>query len=172
MASFVSRLVIWVAPDAMFWSTLRAIPPDLSGIYALVHLPTGRMYVGFSGNIRERLLGHLADLRWGYHRNEQLTQAWTHDGPHAFHVTVLEPVPDKLRLPEREDFWIDKLRTLHPCGFNKRKNVNVRLSPHLARRYATDTKEWKNYWAETKARLTVARKGRRRPINLSGHSST
>lgn len=154
------KLIKWTAPDALFWSMVQAIPPDLCGIYALLHLPTNRSYVGFSANIPARLVEHLTALRSNSHSNEHLTRAWRRDGPQGFHVFVVEPVEDKFRLLEREDFWIDKLCTLYPYGFNKRKNVNTRLSPNLARRYMTNEPEWERYWAETDSLLAAVRERR------------
>ena len=136
---------------------LQTIPSRLTGIYALLHIPTGRIYVGFSRDIKQRIFGHLERFRWNYHSNKKLERAWELDGPDGFHIVILQPISNELLLPGLEDFWIDKLGSLHPYGFNRRKNVNTRLPPNLARRYTTDEPKWQRYWEETNSRMTVVR---------------
>jgi hypothetical protein len=102
----------------------------------------------------------LDQFRYSGHNNKELEQCWQLDGPNGFHIAILEPISDELTLPEREDFWISRLDSLYPNGFNMRKNVNTRLSPNLARCYATNEPKWVEYWAETHARLDLAREKR------------
>ena len=46
----------------------------VAGIYFIKHLPSGRVYVGQSNNIRNRWIQHRKQLRAGTHHNESLRQ--------------------------------------------------------------------------------------------------
>lgn len=129
----------WIEPDAPFWETLRRIPTNLSGVYALMQMRTHRLYVGVSEDIAGRIRQHLNELRWGNHRNKQLEQAWKHDGPRGFHIIVLEPVSNLQWLAACEAFWIDKLHSMHPYGFNRRTLTYRNANTH----------EWRDYWSGT-----------------------
>lgn len=82
------------------------------GIYVIRHVASGRCYVGQSRNIEKR---------WREHRGSKegtlLHRALRKYGNEAFDWTVLETC-DPSELLVREVFWIDRLGTLHPKGFN------------------------------------------------------
>jgi len=43
-----TEVIAWIQPKALFWTMLRAIPANMSGVYALIHTRTSRIYVGCS----------------------------------------------------------------------------------------------------------------------------
>jgi predicted GIY-YIG superfamily endonuclease len=53
--------------------------PTLSGAYVLLHIKTGKLYVGSTGNIAQRLRKHLTMLRSNRHPNEHLQLAYNDD---------------------------------------------------------------------------------------------
>jgi hypothetical protein len=152
--------IAWVEPTAPFWATLSTIPAGLSGIYAFLHTPTSRMYVGATGDIRGRCQQHLGVLRWRGYGNPGLSEAWERDGPFGFHFIVLEPVPNELRLHEREIFWIKRLNALAPHGLNRRRQVDTLLSPSMARLYTRNNTEWDEYWNKIHTRIKKSRERR------------
>lgn len=87
-----------------------------SGIYCIRHAD-GRVYIGSAINIPCRLSHHRGALQRQKHRNKRLQTAWDVDGIMAFHTEILEFVPDKNQLVEREQFWIDHL-SAYRDGFN------------------------------------------------------
>lgn len=92
---------------------LRAI----SGIYEISQIGRGRSYVGSANNILKRWATHKSSLNYNQHGNSFLQRTWNKYGESAFAFTVLEFChPSKLT--EREQFWIDKLQTVNPYGFN------------------------------------------------------
>lgn len=95
--------------------------PQTSGIYKIVHLSTGRIYVGSAANLSKRYGEHWRDLRANRHANRYLQNAWNKYGQDAFSFVVIEEIFIPFLL-EREQLWIDKL---HAC--DRRKGFN--LSP-------------------------------------------
>ncbi len=78
--------------------------------------------------MRFRLETQLKELRLGLHRNPVLQSAWRRYGPRAFNVCVFEDVHDLTRLREREQAWIEQLRTLYPYGFNRQPIRDPQMS--------------------------------------------
>ena len=77
------------------------------GIYAIIHTPTGRRYVGQSVRIEVRFREHRKSLRRGEHYNAKLQRAWNAHGETEFQFTILEEcIADNLT--EREQFYIDQ----------------------------------------------------------------
>lgn len=90
-----------------------------SGIYKIVHSPSGRVYIGQAQNIKGRLARHLRNLRGGKHHSEHLQSAWAKYGEREFEFCVVEycPLDD---LDEREQFWIDNSNSeFNKCKFVK-----------------------------------------------------
>jgi hypothetical protein len=114
-------------------SRLRAIPPEVSGIYGILHVPTLCFLVGCALEISTRTRDHFDELRREKHKNAALQRAWDNEkrnNLHAknFHVVVLEPLDRMDRTLEREDIWITRLNSLRPGGFNGRLNKNTTVS--------------------------------------------
>ena len=83
-------------------------PRKISGVYAIVHQPSGRAYIGSSGNIARRWAGHIGGLSVGRHHAKALLDLWLADGAGAFTFTVLEQCPRDV-LAEREQEWLDSV---------------------------------------------------------------
>lgn len=89
------------------------------GIYCITCLPTGLVYVGSSNKIPRRWTIHRWLLRKNNHDNPRLQNAYNKHGKDCFQFSVLELVADPLRLIQREQHWIDSLRSAVPeFGFN------------------------------------------------------
>src|SRR6185295_2982344 len=82
------------------------------GIYAIVHVDSGRRYVGSSLSVARRWSDHRRDLRGRRHPNRPLQRAWTACGESAFRFEVLERVDDVTQLLVREQAHIDKYEPL------------------------------------------------------------
>jgi len=90
---------------------------NLPGIYAIVNLANGKMttYVGSTGNaIGLRWTEHRTKLRSNKHFNRYLQSSWNKHGESAFRFEALENVLESGWLPEREQFWLDEIRSHRP----------------------------------------------------------
>jgi group I intron endonuclease len=92
--------------------------PHKSGIYQIVCIPTGKIYVGSAIDFYVRQYGHWNELRRGVHYNVILQRAWNKYSEAAFRFEVLEFAPAE-QLIEREQWWIDHTKcTDRKIGFN------------------------------------------------------
>lgn len=79
-----------------------------SGIYAIRHIESGKLYLGSAINIRNRWKEHRKDLKRARHHCQHLQNAWRKHGPDSFVFEILELVADKANLIAREQSWIDQ----------------------------------------------------------------
>lgn len=61
----------------------------VSGVYEIVHLPTGRRYIGSAVHYGKRKKLHLCQLRNGKHHNRHLQNAWHKYGEDQFKFNLL-----------------------------------------------------------------------------------
>jgi group I intron endonuclease len=90
---------------------------NTSGIYLITNCQNGKQYVGQSYDIERRIRTHKNKLRTRTHGNTHLQSAWNKYGEQSFSFSVLEYCPTD-DLNGREMYWIDKLGTLSPRGYN------------------------------------------------------
>jgi group I intron endonuclease len=98
----------------------------VSGIYAISHADSGKMYIGSSVDIAGRLRGHTRLLNTGAHPNQHLQAAWTLYGAGAFTCSTLKEVSNRDDLYKVEQIYLDKLRTFErTLGYNKAKDTTA-----------------------------------------------
>ena len=126
----------------------------LSGVYAIIHQPSGRAYVGSSRNIFRRWRCHANWLNTGKHHAAALLDAWLSDGAAAFTFVVLEQcAPEALR--EREQEWLDSFE----APLNTSKNTRCPMfDPAVAARQGAKMRGRK-FSAEHCANLSASHKG-------------
>src|SRR4051812_13574965 len=88
-----------------------------TGIYKIVNILNGIIYVGSAVNIKKRWQWHKKDLRANKHRNSYLQNAWNLHGEECFEFSVIEYC-EETQLLEREQNWIDTLNSVRPNGYN------------------------------------------------------
>jgi hypothetical protein len=108
--------------------------PQTSGIYKVVCLPNGKVYVGSAVNLHQRHLDHWQKLSRCQHRNIHLQRAWNKYGEQAFIFEVIELVLASFIL-EREQYWIDKL---HCCDDRKGFNISPTAGSSFGIRHSED----------------------------------
>lgn len=92
--------------------------PCASGIYQIRCIPTDKIYIGSTVNLRSRWGQHQRSLRQGKHANSHLQNAWDRYGEAAFEFSVLEYV-DRAALLDAEQKWLDESRCADKSiGFN------------------------------------------------------
>ena len=62
----------------------------MAGIYSIVHIPTGRIYIGMSVDIFTRWQSHYSQMRMGTHTSTALTYLWSQTEPSEWSFSVLE----------------------------------------------------------------------------------
>jgi group I intron endonuclease len=78
-----------------------------SGIYAILHIPTEKRYIGSTKCFEKRMRSHEAMLNGGRHHSKELQLAWDSSGENEFEFYQLENKISKDNLFAREQFWID-----------------------------------------------------------------
>jgi group I intron endonuclease len=90
-----------------------------SGIYAIINIHNGKQYVGSAVDLWKRWRLHRNQLDAGIHHSRILQRAWNKYGSKSFSFRVIEKVENKECLLEREQYWLDTLRTADPSnGYN------------------------------------------------------
>ncbi len=77
------------------------------GIYRIVHVGSGKEYIGSARNIELRWRIHRNQLNRGKHHSVHLQRAYNRDGVEMFRYEVLELVTDPNNLILREQHYID-----------------------------------------------------------------
>lgn len=87
------------------------------GVYAIINIVTGKMYIGGTVDLRKRLLKHFDFLEKGKHHSSHLQASWAKHGACAFDCNVLE-LTDRTTLREREQHWMDLFQSYTDAGYN------------------------------------------------------
>ena len=88
-----------------------------SGIYRIVNWVNGKTYVGSATYLRKRLSEHKRTLILNKHNNKYLQNSWNKYGETNFCFEILEYcIKDILII--REQYWINKLNSVVPKGYN------------------------------------------------------
>lgn len=87
-----------------------------SGIYKIINKTNGKVYIGQSTNIPQRISDHFAILRSGGHISKGMQVDW--NSGHAFEWEVIEATQE---LGNRESYWIRRCNSTDPdIGYNAR----------------------------------------------------
>lgn len=114
------------------------------GIYFLINIENGKLYIGQTVNLRTRISGHFTNLKNGTHCNRHLQYAFNSSGKDSFYPYVAEFCSIE-KLTEREQFWIDFF------GIDRIYNLAPAAGSCLGVKH-TD---------ETRAKVSAANKGRK-----------
>ena len=90
-----------------------------SGIYKIINVKTGKIYIGSAKNIKGRLREHLKSLRKGNHKNKYLQFSWNEYGEENFRFEIIEIVENIKYLIEREQYWLD-----YHKSYDRKKGYN------------------------------------------------
>lgn len=117
------------------------------GIYKIENTESKKVYVGSSCHIQKRWVRHRKDLHLNRHHSVHLQRAWAEYGSDKFVFEILESLNTNDALIEREQYWMDLLKAAdREHGYNME-------------RFAGKRRDYK-VTEETRAKLSVARKGR------------
>lgn len=93
----------------------------LSGIYKILNLINGKLYIGSAVNFYKRWHQHEYELNKDNHTNKYLQSAWNKYGAENFEFIAIEGVKNLTKLIEREQFWINQTKCYdRKIGYNFR----------------------------------------------------
>lgn len=142
------------------------------GIYKIVNLLNGKIYVGSSKNVERRLYSHHRHLlRHNKHWNPHLQAAWNKDGESAFSFELLEEIRQINRLTKREQHWMDTLRVCdRDFGYNIAPKADRSEWSDEMRRKASESRKGKaplpagwHHTREARRRISEAQLGKSMP---------
>lgn len=81
-----------------------------SVIYKITNIINNKCYIGSAVNCRKRRNEHFSNLKLGKHPNNILQRSFNKYGSNQFTFEVIEYVPDKNSLIEREQHYLDTLK--------------------------------------------------------------
>lgn len=87
----------------------------VSGVYTVTCMPTGRRYVGSSGDIRERFFRHRYRLRHGQHHITAMQADWNEHGEAAFAFEVISLIAGRDERFDAEQAGIDEAMAAGLC---------------------------------------------------------
>ena len=130
------------------------------GIYYILNKVNGKIYIGQSVNLNQRLMRHKAELRGNYHPNEHLQNAWNYYGEDSFKFSLLEEC-DESDLDNLEIHYINLYDTTNrENGYNKdHGGVETRHHSLETRKKISEAKQ--NLSEETLKRMSEAQKGKK-----------
>lgn len=108
-----------------------------AGVYSIVHLESGKRYVGSTKSFHYRVLTHRATLNKGTHDNKVLQEAWNLYGKEAFSFEILEIILDKDLRIQREQYWMDFYNSVKE-GFNMGTSA---VNPMLGNTHTPEARE-------------------------------
>lgn len=136
--------------------------PNIPGVYLITCIPTRKVYVGSSSNLRKRLSYHRRSLEVENVRctNRYLLNAYRKYGGSNFAYTILE-FCNKEEIIPREKFWIDAFKSADRShGFNIMSDPVKRTVSQETRDKMRMSKLGKKMSPESKRKLSIARKGK------------
>lgn len=83
--------------------------PKASGVYLITCIPTGKIYVGSSGNVFERARSHIYALRKGQHRSKYLQYTFNKYGEDNLSFQLLAKCPLEYCI-RMEQWFLDTLK--------------------------------------------------------------
>lgn len=110
---------------------------DKSGIYKILNIISGKIYVGSALNILSRWRRHRTHANGNYHHSITFQRAWNKYGKEAFNIEILEYC-DKDNLAEREQFWLDLLK---PYDINIGYNIYDSSTTQVGMKRSKQAKE-------------------------------
>lgn len=134
------------------------------GIYEIVHIASGKRYIGHSKQIEFRWWQHRGNLDQGLHVNVHLQRAWLRYGCDAFLFRVVETCSESMLL-EREQAYINLYWETPGALFNiareaHRPSMKGKSQSNFQKRRISEVHRGKVLSEETKQKLREANLGK------------
>jgi group I intron endonuclease len=99
-----------------------------SGIYKIINIEDGKVYIGSAVWLQHRWIDHRSQLNNNIHYSTYLQNAWNKYGENGFKFETVEVIEDKTKLIEREQYWINYYRSYErDHGYNLSPTAGSRL---------------------------------------------
>lgn len=117
------------------------------GIYCIRNNKNGKVYIGKSINIHQRIIQHRCQLNKQYGENDHLLKAWFKHGGKNFEYIVLEYLePDEILVAKRELYWMKIYNSGDSdFGYNKRMDSDSKMIVHRDTRNKISERVRKEY---------------------------
>jgi group I intron endonuclease len=116
--------------------------PKKTGIYQIIHITSGKFYIGSALNIYHRVKKHISELNLNRHHSRKLQGVWNKYGGDAFALNVIEYCSEDI-LIDREQHYLDLLKP----------KLNISKKAGSIKGY--------KHSEESKAKISKANKGRK-----------
>lgn len=144
---------------------MYSIPSNTSGVYIIICINNGVIYIGCAVSILERWQRHKRELNANNHHNEYLQRSWNKYGESSFVFGILETVPiDDIQACE--DYWIEWFLLVGVSIFNASIKSNYPQNGRTGHPLTPETKAkisakltGGKASVETKAKLSAMRTG-------------
>lgn len=130
-----------------------------SGIYKIVNLVNGKLYIGSAVDLAARWRQHSSKLRNGNHHSIKLQRSWDKHGAESFGFEVVEYAPADSDLVKREQVWIDALRPFYNIAPVAGSQLGVKLSA-TTRGKMSAARIGKSPSADTRAKMSAWQVGK------------
>jgi group I intron endonuclease len=131
------------------------------GIYKLIHIGTGRFYIGSAVNFQKRFNQHIWMFNQKRHRNPKLQSAWDKYGEEAFTFEIVELIEDGAMLVEREQFYIDTLKPFYNLALSVTAPMLGRTHSESTRNKMKANHKRKSPTQETRDKIAASLRGRK-----------
>lgn len=136
-----------------------------SGLYEIVHVCSGRRYIGSAVNIDKRWREHVRQLSTGKHHSKFMQRVWNKDGKDSFRFSVLIWCA-RADLLFYEQLCLDSFKPEFnsapvagsQLGYRHSDETRRRMSQSRPKDFSPMT--GKTHTAETRARISASRKGK------------
>jgi len=116
------------------------------GIYKIRNIVNGKVYIGSTVNFRKRFSLHKLLLTRNKHHSKHLQNAWNKDGEENFIFEIIEEIePNKEKLLEREQCWIDSLTPEYNISNVAGSCLGVKRSDETKKKISEANKKKKTY---------------------------
>jgi hypothetical protein len=116
----------------------------IGGVYAVVHLSSGKQYIGSTHSFIARYNGHVDALRTNKHSSKALQHDWDIDGEDAFAFKVIEYVDNAAERRNREQHWMYvRLAERGSNEYNTHKATAAYPNPFAKPKETPLKEEWK-----------------------------
>jgi group I intron endonuclease len=143
---------------------------DKTGVYCLVNLINGNIYIGSSGNLSGRMRSYLnnAFLKSKQNNNMPIVKALLKYGPENFSVLIVEYV-DLENLSERETYYISHLLPYYNVLKEGYSSVGYKHT-EATKQMLSELAKNRNHTDKTKALISRALVGENNPFYNKNHS--